>query len=111
MNIITFSAFISICLYYRSIMSLRFRDVSSRLNMEKWLQFTLSTIVYVCLFSKYISPSEKATISSLGEYTSKSLWPHNALALLCEGTLRGQPPNLKVEPGAGDFGCDRQARP
>ena len=59
----------------------------------------------------YYLKDAKATISSLGEYTSKSLWPHNALALLCEGTLRGQPPNLKVEPGAGDFGCDRQARP
>ena len=66
----------------------------------------------MCVYSQSIAVLQRRQPSALcDEYTSKSLWPHNASAVLCEGTLSSQPPSLKVEPGAGDFSCDRQARP
>ena len=75
------------------------------MHMEKWLQFTLSTIIGVFVLKVQKSYRGGTPLAPCGESTSESLWPHNALVVLCEGILSGQPPSLEVGPGAGNIGC------
>ena len=57
---------------------------------------SLQAQLCMCVCSQSTAVLQRRQPSALcGEYTSKSLWPHNALVVLREGTLSGQPPSLK----------------